>query len=59
MSGPSGRFGRGSEIAAGNVEGPLRTVFTGYEHIHQVIDENRHPGLVRPRGAVSALVGGR
>jgi adenylate kinase family enzyme len=55
------RFGRGSEIAGGNVEGPLRTFFTDREHIvrvawryhpiirarvRRVIDENRHPGLV-------------
>ncbi|HET6704798.1 adenylate kinase [Amycolatopsis sp.] len=55
------RFGRGSAIAGGNVEGPLRTFFTDREHIvrvawryhpimrarvRRVIDENRHPGLV-------------
>lgn len=80
------RFGRGPEIAAGNVEGPLRTFFTDREHIvriawryhpilrarvRQVVDENRHPGLVVVRlrgqrqvdswvrGPVSALLGGR
>lgn len=55
------RVGRGSKIAGGNVEGPLRTFFTDREHIvrvawryhpilrarvRRVIDENRHPGLV-------------
>jgi adenylate kinase family enzyme len=55
------RFGRGSEIAGGNVEGPLRTFFTDREHIvriawryhpvmrarvREVVDENRYPGLV-------------
>ncbi|WP_410596667.1 adenylate kinase [Amycolatopsis sp. lyj-23] len=80
------RVGRGSKIAAGNVEGPLYTFFTDREHIvrvawryhpimrrrvRQVIDENRHPGLVVVRlrgqrqvdrwlrGPVSALLGGR
>ncbi|UMP07290.1 adenylate kinase [Amycolatopsis sp. EV170708-02-1] len=55
------RIGRGSKIAGGNVEGPLRTFFTDPQHIvriawryhpimrarvRKVIDENRHPGLV-------------
>ncbi|RSM42042.1 adenylate kinase [Amycolatopsis balhimycina DSM 5908] len=55
------RFGRGSEIAGGNVEGPLRTFFTDRNHIirlawryhpimrarvRRVIDENSHPDLV-------------
>nr|WP_233594975.1 (d)CMP kinase [Amycolatopsis sp. WAC 04169] len=55
------RVGRGSKIAGGNVEGPLRTFFTDPEHIvklawryhpmmrarvRKVIDENRYPGLV-------------
>jgi adenylate kinase family enzyme len=55
------RVGRGSKIAAGNVEGPLHTFFTDPQHIvkiawryhpilrarvRRVIDENRHPGLV-------------
>ena len=55
------RIGRGSKIAGGNVEGPLRTFFTDREHIvriawryhpimrarvRKVIDENRHPDLV-------------
>jgi hypothetical protein len=79
------RFGRGSKIAAGNVEGPLRTFFTDREHIvkmawryhpvlrarvRQVVEENRHPGLVVVRlrgqrqvnrwlrGPFSALCGG-
>jgi tRNA A37 threonylcarbamoyladenosine biosynthesis protein TsaE len=55
------RFGRGSEIPGGNVEGPLHTFFTDPSHIvrlawryhpimrarvRRVIDENRHPDLV-------------
>ncbi|MEU8415813.1 adenylate kinase [Amycolatopsis japonica] len=55
------RIGRGSKIAGGNVEGPLRTFFTDPQHIvktawryhpimrarvRKVIDENRYPGLV-------------
>ena len=55
------RFGRGSKIPGGNVEGPLRTFFTDPSHIvrlawryhpimrarvRRVIDENRHPDLV-------------
>jgi adenylate kinase family enzyme len=55
------RFGRGSAIAGGNVEGLLRTFFTDPDHIikdawrrhplmrarvRRVIAEDRHPGLV-------------
>lgn len=55
------RFGHGSAIAGGNVEGPLWTFFTDSDHIVReswrrhpvmrarvlrVIDEDRHPGLV-------------
>ncbi|MEV4058235.1 adenylate kinase [Amycolatopsis sp. NPDC049688] len=55
------RVGRGSKIAAGNVEGPLRTFFTDREHIvrvswryhpimrarvRKVVDEDRYPDLV-------------
>lgn len=55
------RVGRGSKIAGGNVEGPLRTFFSDREHIvrvawryhpilrarvRKVIDENRYPDLV-------------
>jgi adenylate kinase family enzyme len=54
------RFGQGSAIAGGNVEGPLRTLFTDPDHIvkeswrrhpmtwarvRRVIAEDRHPGL--------------
>jgi adenylate kinase family enzyme len=55
------RLGRGSKIAGGNVEGPLRTFFTDRDHIvkiawryhpilrarvRKVVDEDRYPGLV-------------
>jgi hypothetical protein len=55
------RFGRGSAIAGGNVEGPLHTFFTDPDHIirdswrrhpkmrarvRRVIAEDRHPGLM-------------
>ncbi|MFE6615800.1 AAA family ATPase [Amycolatopsis sp. NPDC057786] len=55
------RVGRGSKIAGGNVEGPLRTFFTDRDHIvklawryhpiirsrvRKVIAENRYPDLV-------------
>jgi adenylate kinase family enzyme len=55
------RFGGGTPIAGGNVEGPLRTFFTDPDHIVKeswrrhpvmrarvlrVIAEDRHPGLV-------------
>ncbi|WP_410650546.1 adenylate kinase [Amycolatopsis sp. cmx-4-54] len=55
------RVGRGSKIAGGNVEGPLRTFFTDRDHIvklawryhpiirarvHKIIAENRYPDLV-------------
>jgi len=55
------RLGRGTAIAGGNVEGPLRTFFTDPGHIvkeswrrhpvmrarvRRVIAEDRHPGLV-------------
>ncbi|MFS8104746.1 AAA family ATPase [Lentzea alba] len=55
------RFGRGTPIAGGNVEGPLRTFFTDPGHIVKVswqrhpvmrarvlrvVAEDRHPGLV-------------
>ncbi|RSN65632.1 adenylate kinase [Amycolatopsis sp. WAC 04182] len=55
------RMGRGSKIAGGNVEGPLRTFFTDRDHIvklawryhpmigarvRKVIAENRYPDLV-------------
>ncbi|MFI5591438.1 (d)CMP kinase [Amycolatopsis sp. NPDC051758] len=79
------RIGRGSKIPGGNVEGPLYTFFTDRQHIvkiawryhpilrarvREVVDENRHPGLVVVRlrgqrqvdnwlrGPVSALIGG-
>jgi len=55
------RAGRGSAIAGGNIEGPLRTFFTDPDHIikdswrrhplvrarvRRVIAEDRHPNLV-------------
>lgn len=55
------RFGRGTPIAGGNVEGPLQTFFTDADHIvkeawrghpvirarvRRVIAEDRHPDLV-------------
>jgi hypothetical protein len=54
------RFGRGSAIPGGNVEGPLRTFFTDPGHIvkdswrrhpvlrarvRRLVAEDRHPGL--------------
>jgi hypothetical protein len=55
------RFGRGTPIPGGNVEGPLRTFFTDQDHIlkqawsghtsirarvRRLLAEDRHPDLV-------------